>query len=531
MLNGCGPHSPTGSASGLPPLSPQSSAIGDKAVTSIHNIYADARGKSLSDGDLDQYISAPLSSSDRQIAHKIMRLMPPMQRGDFVYLGADGHAFSNNPNLLANTSIGSKKPQVATSTIRPSRSTSISSTRRRMWSASQCSPPNPPANPDGVYTRDVADCGFDAGWAFVNVGCGATNFAPNDDGELYFEILGSEGSLVEGGLEYYNDQSIAPHFRSTAAPGNGIVYMQNNTVRYACGQTLAIWHGITSDGSMTFTEVGQVPSNLDPQTAWMNEQIVTLNNASWMFYQAPGDFHTNPNQDGANWPSPCTSCSVSKMTAIAQGNVPSGLGYIDDGSYFGTNGQYNEINWLEVGFGNWASDCTTGTSLCTFDVASDPNVYYGGTEAYPDDSTAQSCTSQTDCSSYVGQTGWGPYESWAGIALPGSGVPAARTPAGKFTEPLPPPPCNADSYGYCAASTVSYDDATCYIWTYSVHTNSYYWQAHSLSTKYGYVVYQSQRQAGIATKTVSRATYGCTTSSTSWSPSEPRVTYNDPNLP
>jgi hypothetical protein len=254
---------------------------------------------------------------------------------------------------------------------------------------------------------------------------------------LYWELQGSGNygnttgskSLVEGGLEYYSDSSIAPYLRSTAVSTNGgYVTMNNNSVRYVCGSTFAIWHGATADGFTTFTEVGMVPTTIDPETEWVNSQDVSLINASWLFFAAPGDY-TGSGIDRAGVNTPCLQCSISQVTSIAQNGTST---YNNDGSYFGVdNYGDNAINWLQEGMGEWGSNCVNGTSLCTFYVSSDPLVYYGGPQYYPN---------STVSGSDFGPSGYGAYETYDGIAVGGSGYNAnGPRPAEKgYREPLPP---------------------------------------------------------------------------------------------
>jgi hypothetical protein len=48
---------------------------------------------------------------------------------------------------------------------------------------------------------------------------------------------------------------------------------------------------------------------------------------------------------------------------------------------------------------------------------------------------------------------------------------------------------------------------------------------------YTYAVYQGIVLKSLAQKDVQYTGSSCTTQSATWSPAEPRVTYNDPNLP
>lgn len=278
---------------------------------------------------------------------------------------------------------------------------------------------------------------------------------------------------------------------------------------------------------MTFTETGQVPSGVNPQNEWVNSETFTPDNASWLFLSpAPADFLSNPNPDPAGYLSPCTiACSISRLTSIAQNNVPAGQGYNDDGSYFGTNGDTNYINWMEVGFGDWDSDCVPGAPVCTFDVAPSYSTYYGGTQNYPDDSTSQSAMGPTG----YGPNDTGPYESYDGIALPGGGVPdnAGRAAAGSFSEPLRPLLCSSDSHGLCDAETDT--------WLHNSITCNEPPPEKPLIIRGNatvFAIYQGRELREIATET---QTVGGSCPlpkiTTSWSPNNPATEYNDPSLP
>ena len=138
---------------------------------------------------------------------------------------------------------------------------------------------------------------------------------------------------------------------------------------------------------------------------------------------------------------PCTACSISQVTSIAQSS--SGSWYAD-GSEFGIDsGGNNAIQWLQVAFGNWDTDCAAGTTLCTLHVSADPTVYYGGSQAYPNASVA---------GSNFNPTGYGPYETIDGVQAYG-GLSSQRRADIAISEPLPPAPCTVDASGLCALQT------------------------------------------------------------------------------
>jgi hypothetical protein len=263
------------------------------------------------------------------------------------------------------------------------------------------------------------------------VPCGTSSFFRGDAGHLYFEITGNLGSEVEGGVEYYNDNSVAPYVRSTIAGGNGYLTMTNQVARYACGQNLDIMHGITYDGLMVATEVGQLPSNFDPATSWINFGLFSPSNAAWLFADAPRDMQT-PGFDSAGVSTPCTACSTSEVTAIAQNGLPPGVGYSPDGSYFGvSSSQANEIHWMQTAFGEFNSTCVLATAFtdgCGF-ISADSSLYYAGAQYYPDNILAES---------NMNPLGFGPYETYEGISASQSDAAGIRRAGGAFDEPQPP---------------------------------------------------------------------------------------------
>ncbi len=392
----------------------------------IPNIFAAAQNLALQDAALDSYIDRRVQGADRALARKLMKYMPANLRGDFVYVGADHRLITNNPAMLPYVKLTSVPASGLASSSR-----TASTRRATLGYSSSCSPPDP-ANPaGGPYVRLVSRCGFAAGWGFVKVPQGTSYFASGDAGHLYFEVRGTSGSLTEGGFEYYSDSSIAPYARSTAVSGNnGYITLTNGTARFIANEQLAIFHGVTDDGAYIFTNSGAVPDNINPQTAWISSQQIQLVNSGWLFIPAPGDVR-GAGTDPAGAYGPCMGCSITKVTSIAQNSTTT---YSFDGSYFGVDGNGNNaIMWNQVAFGNWGSNCEPGTSLCTFYSSSNPYVYYGGPQNYPDAET-----SQADLSA----TGYGPYETYDGIDVDPSSMyfSQARSPLGSFSEPLPPPP-------------------------------------------------------------------------------------------
>lgn len=496
----------------------------------LPNIFASAQGRSLSDFDIDTYINRSVTGADRRLAHKLMAMMPANLRGDFVYLGRT-HLVSNNPAMLRYVTVRRESPTFRRPKL-TRQNVSIFAPRTRIQTADYSSQCSPPGSHTGPYARNVSVCGFTTGWGFVNVPCGTSQFAPGDAGYLYFELQGSGQnttygkSLVEGGLQYNSGSSVLPYVNVYDAGPNGFRTMQNNAARFACDQNLAIMHGATTDGingasNYTYTMVGQVPSNLDPSTNWVSYGIFSLQNPAWLFNPAPGDI-VGVGTDAAGILTPCTSCSISQVTSIAQNQLPPGSGYQVDGSQFGINSYGNQIHWMQVAFGEWQSNCTPGTTLCTFEFPSDVTLYTGGTQTYPDSSVAET---------FPNPLGWGAYETYDGIDLAGGGVPAAwRKAAGAFREPPPPLPCSADAQGNCAILQSRTRNGICD----TGMTNIKGMPIFRTSYTNRYSIYRNGRPVHYletATATQQVPSDAPCTVTTSWYPGEPRVQYNDASLP
>jgi len=497
------------------------------ATATVPNIFAAARNRTLRDADYDAYIDAPVTGADRVLARRLMKLMPPNQRGDFVYLDpATGHRVSNNLGLLMQTVV---EPRITTKAAPLSPSSAVrapSSSMRRVRDYSNSCGPTQPYTGSGPYGRMLSQCGFSGGIAFVNVDCGTTFLASsNDVGYLYFEVSGGTSTTAEGGLQYNSDSSIQPHIAGLSSSLNG----ESN--KYACGQDLGIAFGTVKGQGVVFVEVGQVPSSYDPRSFWSGGQKIAFNNAGWRFITAPAGLLANGGPgatDAAGVPSPCLNCAIAKVTTIGQRG-----GDNNDGSYFGVDitNNYNTIHWMQVGMGNWLNDgCGSGgandnTHLCTLEYANDQSVYYGGEQYYYGTSGDSSVVSISGPFS----SGFGPWETYDGIWLPGGGFASrARSPMGAFSAPHPPT-CTPDSYGYCVAQSfgaMQQQYLVCNLGTYSAQAwlwtgqQSWYIQDRNKGLLY-------YTETGVDPNGPSP---DCG-SQPYWSPGEPRSVLGDPNLP
>lgn len=213
----------------------------------------------VSDSDFDRYIDSNIVGRDRLLARRLMRLMPPGQRGDFVYYDGN-HVVSNNTALLATALISSAPFRRQSPQRRRAAGIGLSMLARPM-SAGGCSPPDPYGG-TGPYARMVSNCGFSGGWSIVNLPCGETNLTQASDyGYMYLELRDQAAALYEAGLfvpSYLGgEDQINPYLSATLG-----LSLNNNSARYTCGSDLAILSGlipVPNQEPMFMAEMGNVP--------------------------------------------------------------------------------------------------------------------------------------------------------------------------------------------------------------------------------------------------------------------------------
>jgi hypothetical protein len=497
----------------------------------VANVFAQARNQQLSHADIDAFIDPSVKGPDRQLAHMLMASMPSNTRGDFVYVDLNKHLVSNNPAILRFVSV---RQELADKHFARARIRLGGTQKSVSWQALRYSRKNdfftncgPSQSYTGAYTRDVSSCGMTDGWGFVYVACNTTSFAAGDVGYLYMEIVGSggagSGTASEGGFQYNSDSSVQGYVRTSYTINGKSGYQQmiysNPGYHFGCGQNLTITHGISAAANNNiYTMVGQLPSDIDPATQYvnMNSEFFYPDNYIWL-WTPPGQDMTGPSSgyDAAGNPTPCSGCSVSKVTSIAQSN-----GFHPDGSSFGDLfGNTNAISWFEVIFGQYATSCLDQEgATCQIVSSPDPAVYYAGTEAFPSSAISQS---------NYGITPWGPYESTDGIFVGGGNQ---RSASHSFAEPLPPMPCSPDSDGECAITTTTSTYSTCDTGFKGPHGNDILIDG----SKTRYAIYRNASPVKVletTLRTISYPSHAPCTPSTTWAPGEPRIQYNDPNLP
>jgi hypothetical protein len=484
-----------------------------QAAPQVPNVFARAVGMKLDDGGIDSYIDASIVGADRKLAHALMKLMPANRRGDFAYY--DGkRILSNNPALLPYLTLTAKHANFAM-TSRPMQSSVSGATSRKPAGVGSCSPPDPYIG-SGPYVREVGNCGFTGGWSIVNLTCGTTllNTPYSENGFMYMEERATNGAFYEGGM-FTRTGTQGSYDINPYISGNFNMQLNNSGARYTCGTDIGLMFGPvypqTGEPSMMYVAIGTIP-NYNPANAWQPTEEVQMQNAAWLYIAAPSGLN-QPGTDNTGIPTPCMQCAVTKVTSIGDTG-----GDIFDGSTFGIDLQGNlAVHWEEVTFGNWQSDCSG--SLCTLAYSTNQSYWYAGKEAYPND--------------YDGQADFNPagavWESWDGIvANPGSILGTKRSPRGSFVVPAPPK-CTPDSYGYCVAETggpgLSEQWVGCMEGTYGVTTQqlvgeTWYYIQNSRGALM-YAAYKADDPNGAAN--CGDPPY--------WSPQEPRVQFNDPNLP
>ena len=332
-------------------------------------MFQAAQLKRLKDSDLDAYIDPSVVGADRVMAHKLMAMIPPQFRGDFVYIDKNDRAMSNNPALLRHFVL--QKPpsmQAARGTSNAKSTTNAASdagNTRRTLSYTSC---GPGATNNGPSIRFVSACGFVAAIGIVTLECGTSGgsrmgISGGDNGYLSFELNNLGASRIEAGLQYFSDNP-------TGLQGSGglFAYVSNGSniamtqqYHYPCGQRMVLAHGLTKGSPhLTYSYAGEVPNSFNPASYWAG-QPVQFNNPSILFRAAPSDManaQTGPDSVGNQ--TPCTSCAITRVTAIGQTN-----GAVNDGSTFGYNPNSigHGVHWEQVAFGEWEDGCQPGAQV------------------------------------------------------------------------------------------------------------------------------------------------------------------------
>jgi hypothetical protein len=498
----------------------------------FNDTFSIARNKLLKDADLDQYIDSSVNGADRKLAKRLMRLMPPSMRGDFVYV--DGkRIISNNASLPKYVKFDAPRgPQVVARDAQ-SAARAPDAARRPMYTANNACGPAP--SHSGPYIRYISKCKYAGAIGIVKIDCNSTGgpymgAGGDDSGNAYFNVTKGYGrtqqASAEGGLVWLGDQpasdgtgGIEPYVRY-----NGYPSWRNGSIHYGCGQDLIIAHGLVYGQNQFYTFIGQLPSNFNENAYWAGT-VYNFVNVTWMFYPTQGDFQNlTTDTDNAGVPSPCNVCAITRETTIGQNN-----GEANDGSYFGADSGVEAlvgVHWEQVAFGNWLSTCGQH-NVCPLGYSTNFNTYFdpsSGIETY----VGNGGNNPWEVAQTVGPiaSGFGPWETFDGIALPYSPeYDSVRRASGSFTSATPPS-CTHDAQGNCVAFSTggfSQTDVQCTMGTYPVtmegvtvgQQDFYVLNSANTLRAYSHIIeYDSD---------CGQEDY--------WAPSEPRVTFGDPNLP
>jgi hypothetical protein len=527
---GCG-HGSTGNSAVPPGLTGASHTSLVPAVwkaPDYTNQFETAQRKHLRDADIDSYIDSSVTGADRTIVHKLMGQLPPQFRGDIVYIDKNDRVISNNPALLRHFEWRTRlqAPHGAETTAAKIRSIHPTSGQRRTQSYDSC---NPGPSNTGPFIRYVSYCGFAGAIGIVTLKCytsygSAMGVQGGDNGYLYFELIHMGGTRLEGGLDYYSD-----HPASLTGPGGMSAYVSNGQFigmtrqyRYPCDQRLVLAHGLVNGSPRrTYTYVGVVPSNFNPQAYWAGQPI-QFSNASILFRDAAPDMaNAQTGTDNVGAQTPCTNCSISRVTSIGQHDPNTGqAGSVNDGSAFGYDPVYddNGVHWEQVAFGEWQTGCGPNAQYCylqysrNWDRALNSIDYNDGVPGNPSWVTASEGPTDTN---------FGPWETWDSIVLPGGAyTPSSHRRADSFSN-AQPPNCALDGYGYCVALTGG--PGITDQWNYC--GSDYTWQLWGPAGEQWYYILDSNGTLTYFDHYVDQC-YG-----DFWDPSEPRTRYGDPNLP
>jgi hypothetical protein len=355
----------------------------------------------------------------------------------------------------------------------------------------------------------VSNCGFSGGWTVVNLPCGETNLQSTETGDMYLELRGQNGTTYEAGYlvpKYSgNNQNINPYLANIG------LQLNNATGRYACGTDLVIFAGlvpVTVSAPQFFAMMGTVDGGWNSSLAYATDYTLTIDNPAWLFTNFTGA--ATPGTDPVGVPTACTGCSITKLTTIAQaGGVTS-----SDGSTFGLNSSGQpDIFWEDIRFGEWLQG--SNFALSTLQYSENSSAWYAGEDNWP--GTNWAYASVDPGGSVVG------YQSFDGVDANGNVAALSKgRSASSFTIPAPPT-CGLDSHGYCVATTSVFPGIGSFVCP--IPTNRFHFATSVTKT-----VYQVLNSRRVLSGYMVMTPVGCPSYAT-WSPSNPAISLNDPNLP
>ncbi len=544
VLSGCSHQSiiPPQSQGGSGPVS-QSTARnpGGSAATrpawglvsnggSMHS-FSDAKGLALkTDADYANFVDPEVVGTDRLLAIALLKFMPPGMRGDFIYVSKSGRVLSNRIALESRIRF-----QASSSSINPAPLANLGGRSVRPMAYP------PTGGSGGPYIRYYSYQGVNAAYGYASFPCDSvynnSGGAHPDDGNMYFNAYDANGNdVLDAGVAQgsFPDNSQTESAFVNLGGGNyfyqnwnGYTGWTNESQTWQCGippfgTPLGIMYGTLpaslSSGSQNLSFLGVGVPDYDPTQMQLPPSSSSWSHAAWTFFDTPpGLLGSAGTWNGI--PSPCMFCSVGRMLTIAQSTPAS------DGSCFGACSGTPTARWDQVVMGEIIAPCAQNSgsppsATCTIEYQSNGAWQNGAND---------SCDG-TFYSEYNQQN------ALEGINLNYTGgCQATTTSQGQFKSPLPiapSSPCTADSYGYCSVVNSTAISGVC-------QSGYTYVNGHEIPVfvrAYNRTYYTFKKEAmlelqGTATEYESVPSDPPCTITTSWSPAEPRVTYNDSNLP
>lgn len=480
--------------------------------------FSDAVGMRLvSDADYELFIDPPIAGEDRKIAVRMMRLMPPNKRGDFIYIGPTGHIISNRSSWRDSLKV--KRQTEVRNEMR------LEAATRNIHTMSY--PPS--GGSGGPYIRNYSKQGVTAAYGYATIPCQAI-LDSNDHGFMYFNSYsaGSSGSVVDGGLEVYPNTSgpvVAHPFLNVAGRGYQYQGWTNEQQAYPCGtdssghaqQAVGLMFGPLYGTNIVVLAMGY--PDYSPYQYQLPPQLAKWHNAAWIFYpSAPPELFANPGPSNG-LTSPCTGCSVARMYTIAQTfpNSPSN-------ACFGACGGLITGRWDQVVMGDLIQPCSqvqNQSEQCTIEYYSDGS-WYGG----ENDSNAGINYSESGVN--AGFEGINLQYVRKGDVTQTPDTFGSLAPYPGSTTATPTPSCVLDNYGYCAVASGTFTSQRC---ATSPSDGSQSMIVNELTGTRTWAVYGVQGYLASYSDTLQDDGSGMCVTMETWDPGDPQVIYGDPNLP
>lgn len=481
--------------------------------------FEEARNTVLrTDAEYGSFVDPQVSGAERQFAIYLLKLMPPPMRGDFVYVDPNHHILSNRIALGAGIRF-----EVRRHGVRPLQSGKMVQSRLLLSHAFHRYAYPPTGFPGGSGIRTYSVQGINAALGYATPPCDVNlvGYAPTGDaGDMYFNAYPPDGSgsVVDAGISANSTNSI-PKSSVTPFinpdPGGGTWSNQNYS--WPCGRPLGIMYGTLPPNPpyapLSMMAVG-IP-DYDPTQMQLPPASSAWSHAAWNFFNTDSRLLSGP----GTWngiPSNCMGCSVGRMLTIAQ-SVPQFDGSCYGGCAFNTP----DARWDQVVMGELIAPCSQvqyQSATCTIEYLSS-GLWQAGRNTSLDGEVTSEFNDQN---------------GFEGINLNGTFTSSTNQYAqGKFSNTLPIAPasaCSPDSLGYCSNEASSqYTSNSCYVGTVNGRPKYLY------GSRTIYNVFQGSAPSELLgrptdTKTYTSTEFGCSYSY-SWAPYEPRVQFNDPNLP